>query len=159
VARRGDALSTRAASEKRRRPSAMTGWIVPSLAYMALLGTLGVTTKLALDHVSWQDVILWTMVAYVVIGIIMLSTGQASLGFGPGTGAAIASAVLASSALIAFYIALGRGDASQVVPFTSAYPVVTLVLSALVLAEKITLLRGLGALVVVIGVVMISLDS
>lgn len=151
-------MATSAASEKPRRPAAMTGWLIPSLAYMALLGSLGVTTKLALEHVGWQDVIVWTMLAYAVISVVMLALGQARIGVGPGTGAAIASAVLASTALVAFYIALGRGDASQVVPFTSAYPVVTLVLSALVLAEKISLLRGIGTLVVVVGVVMISLD-
>ena len=30
----------------------MTGWLVPSLVYIAFLGSLGVTTKLALEHVS-----------------------------------------------------------------------------------------------------------
>jgi transporter family protein len=137
----------------------MTPWLVPSLLYIVLLGSLGVTTKLALRHVGWQDVIVWTTIAYVVISAGMLAAGQAKLAVGPGALAAAASAVLASTALVAFYVALGRGAASTVVPFTSVYPLVTLVLSALVLAEKITPLRGAGALVVIIGVVMISVDS
>ena len=134
----------------------MSGWVLPALVYIAFLGALGVTTKLALRHVGWQDVIVWTTIVYVLISAVMLALGQAKIGLGAGTVAAIASGVLASTALIALYIALGRGEASTVVPFTSAYPVITLILSALVLAEKITPLKGAGALVVVIGVVMIS---
>ena len=134
----------------------MSGWVLPSLVYIAFLGALGVTTKLALRHVGWQDVIVWTTIVYVLISAAMLALGQVKIGLGAGTMAAIASGVLASTALIALYIALGRGEASTVVPFTSAYPVITLILSAFVLAEKITPLKGAGALVVVIGVVMIS---
>jgi bacterial/archaeal transporter family protein len=134
----------------------MSGWVLPSLVYIAFLGALGVTTKLALRHVGWQDVILWTTIVYVLISAVMLALGQARIGLGDGTVAAIGSGILASTALIALYIALGRGEAGTVVPFTSAYPVITLILSALVLAEKITPLKGAGALVVVIGVVMIS---
>ncbi len=134
----------------------MSGWLVPSILYILLLGGLGVTTKLALRDVTWQDVIAWTAVVYALITVVMLVSGQATIGFGPGTFWAIVSAVLASTALIAFYIALGKGDASRVVPFTSAYPVVTLILAALVLSEKITPLRGGGALLVVLGVVLLS---
>ena len=134
----------------------MSGWLVPSVLYILLLGGLGVTTKLALRDVTWQDVIAWTAVVYAIICITMLVSGQASLRLGAGTFWAIASAVLASTALIAFYIALGKGDASRVVPFTSAYPVITLILSALVLAEKITVVRGAAALLVVIGVALLS---
>jgi transporter family protein len=134
----------------------MSGWLVPSVLYILLLGGLGVTTKLALRDVTWQDVIAWTAIVYALITVTMLVSGQASIGFGPGTFWAIVSAVLASTALIAFYIALGRGEASRVVPFTSAYPIVTLILAALVLSEKITPLRGGGALLVVLGVVLLS---
>jgi transporter family protein len=137
----------------------MTAWILPSLVYILFLGALGVTTKLALRHLGWQDVIVWTTIVYIVISGTMLLLGQAKVAVGPGTVAAIASGVLASTALLALYIALGKGEASVVVPFTSVYPVVTLILSALVLAEKITPLRGAGAVVVIIGVAMISAGS
>jgi drug/metabolite transporter (DMT)-like permease len=43
-----------------------------------------------------------------------------------------------------------------VTPVSSAYPLVTLAGSALFLAEKITLVRGFGAALVVAGVVLLS---
>jgi transporter family protein len=134
----------------------MSGWLLPSLAYIVLLGALGVTTKLALRDVSWHDVILWTAAAYLVIAVVMLALGQARFGTGTGDFWAVVSAVLASSALIMFYVALGRGEASRVVPLTSAYPLVTVVLSMIVLSEEVTVVRGLAALVVIAGVVLLT---
>lgn len=135
----------------------MSGWLLPSLAYIALLGGLGVTTKLALRHVTWQEIIVWTAIVYAVIAIGLLALGQAKVVVGPGTAAAIGSGVLAATALLMFFIALRTGEASRVVPLTSAYPIVTLALSVLVLAEAVTVLRAVGTLAVVVGVVLLSL--
>jgi transporter family protein len=66
-----------------------------------------------------------------------------------GGGWAAATAVLAASGLSLFFFALSRGDASQVVPATSAYPVVTLVAAALVLSEPVTPTRIVGTILVV----------
>lgn len=135
----------------------MSGWLLPSFAYVLLIGGLGVTTKLALRDLGWQDVIVWTAVVYAVIAVVMLALGQARIGLTAGAPWAIASAVLASTGLIALFVALGRGESSQIVPLTSAYPVVTLVLSALVLSERLTVLRVVAAALVVFGVVLLSL--
>jgi bacterial/archaeal transporter family protein len=133
------------------------GWLAPSIAYILLLGALGVAVKIALRDVSWQTVIVWTALTYVVIAAVLLARGEAKLALGPGTVAAIVAGITASAGLIAFYVALERGEASTVVPLTSVYPVVTLVLSALVLAEAITFTRVLGVLVVVVGVAILGL--
>ena len=45
---------------------------------------------------------------------------------------------------------------SQVTPASSAYPIVTVIGSALFLSEKLTLIRGLGTALVVAGVVLLS---
>ena len=66
------------------------------------------------------------------------------------------TAVCASSALVLFFYALTKGPASQVTPVTSAYPIVTVIGSALFLAEKITLIRGLGTALIVFGVVLLA---
>ena len=146
-----------AAGEPLGPGSGVSGWVAPAVAYIVLLGALGVSVKIALRHVPWETTIAWTAVTYAVIAVGLLASGRASLGFGPGTLASIVTAIMASTGLIAFYVALGRGDASQVVPLTSAYPVVTVILSAVVLAEQITLLRVIGVLVVVAGVAILGL--
>lgn len=132
-------------------------WLIPSLLYMLMIGALGVTTKLALRHLSWQEVIIWTAIVYAVIAVVMLVGGIASVRVGAGTVMGIVSGLLAAGGLIVFFIALRHGAASKVVPITSAYPLVTLVLSAIVLAEHITALRVFASLLVVGGVVLLSL--
>jgi bacterial/archaeal transporter family protein len=135
----------------------VSDWIAPAAAYVLLLGALGVSVKVALRDVTWETTIAWTAVTYVVIAAFLLARGRASLSFGAGTIASIVTAMLASGGLIAFYLALDRGEASKVVPVTSVYPVVTVVLSAIVLAERITPTRVIGALVVVAGVAILGL--
>jgi transporter family protein len=57
---------------------------------------------------------------------------------------------------ILIFVALDRGPASQVVPVTAAYPVITLIGSALFLSERITVVRGIGTALVVVGVALLS---
>lgn len=134
-------------------------WLIPSLVYVLLIGALGVTTKLATRHVSWQEVILWTAIVYAIIAVVMLGAGVVPLRVGAGTIMAILSGALAAGGLIVFFIALRHGAASRVVPITSAYPLVTLGLSAIVLSEHITPLRAFASLLVVGGVIILSVAS
>jgi uncharacterized membrane protein len=134
----------------------MAGWILPALAYIVLLGAGGVTAKLALRTITWQQLVLWVPIAYIVVSVGLVLLGGARFPLGVGGGWAAATAVCASSALVLFFYALTKGPASQVTPATSAYPVVTVIGSALFLAEKLTLVRGIGAALVVLGVVLLS---
>ncbi|MDI6870901.1 MAG: EamA family transporter [Bacillota bacterium] len=56
-----------------------------------------------------------------------------------------------------YFLALKQGLASAVVPVIGAYPLVTMLLAALLLGEPVTLLKAAGALLVVAGVVLIKL--
>jgi bacterial/archaeal transporter family protein len=133
----------------------MSGWVLPAVLYVLFLGASGVTTKLALRTITWEQMVLWVPIAYIGIAIVLLATGT-RLPLGTGGGWAAVTAVLVSAALVLFFIALTHGEASTVVPVTSVYPVVTLIGAALFLSEKITLVRGAGTALVVAGVVLLS---
>jgi uncharacterized membrane protein len=133
----------------------MAPWILPTLGYILTLGLAGVTIKLALRTISWQQLVLWVPVVYIVWAIVFAATG-ARFPLGEGGGWAALTAVFASSALVLFFVALDRGDASKVVPVGSAYPVVTLIASAIFLSESITPIRVAGTALVVAGVVLLS---
>ncbi len=134
----------------------MGGWIPPTLAYIVLLGAGGVTAKLALRTITWQQLVLWVPIVYVVFAIAFIVFKGARLPFGVGGGWAAVTAFCAAAALILFFVALTRGDASQVTPATSAYPVVTVIGSAIFLSESITLMRVIGTALVIVGVVLLS---
>jgi transporter family protein len=135
---------------------AMGGWIVPALGYIVVVGAAGVTTKLALRTISWQQLVLWVPIVYGVFAVGFAVFTGARLPVGAGGGWALLTAVFAASGLILFFVALAHGDASQVVPATSAYPVVTLIAAALFLSESITVGRIAGTALVGAGLVLIS---
>jgi len=134
----------------------MAAWVPPTIAYILVLGAGGVTAKLALRTISWEQLVLWVPVAYIVFSAVLLIFRGARFPLGVGGGWAAATAFAASSALILFFYALTKGPASQVTPATSAYPIVTVIGSAAFLSEKLTLVRGLGTALVVAGVVLLS---
>jgi transporter family protein len=133
----------------------MAGWVVPTLLYVLFLGASGVTTKLALRTITWEQMVLWVPIAYVCVSVVLLATGT-RFPLGGGGGWAAVTAVLVAAALILFFIALTHGDAATVVPISSVYPVVTLIGAALFLSEKITLARGFGTALVIVGVILLA---
>jgi transporter family protein len=135
----------------------MTGWILPSLIYVALLGGYGVTTKLALRGMTWQQLLLWTMAAYAVAVFVVLATGTRPRFHGGLTGwMALLSACIPVLALIVFTLALKHGEARYVVPLTTAYPLVTLLLAAIALSESLSWRSMVGASLIVAGAVVVA---
>jgi drug/metabolite transporter (DMT)-like permease len=134
----------------------MAGWLPPTLVYIVVLGAGGVTAKLALRTITWEQMVLWLPIAYIFFSILLIAFRGASFPVGVGSAWAGVTAFAASSALILFFYALTKGPASQVTPATSAYPIVTVIGSALFLGEKITLIRGIGTGLVILGVVLLS---
>lgn len=133
-------------------------WIVPTLYYVVAVGALGIFGKVALRTLHWPDLLLWTGVGYVAVAGLLLALGKTRVAFVPGTFWAILAGATAISSLIALYLALGRGQVGTVSAISAAYPVVSLVLAAIFLAEDLTVARGLGAALVVGGVVVLSLS-
>lgn len=132
-------------------------WLAPTLYYLVGVGSLGVTAKLAMRHLDWPDLILWTGIGYIVTAGVLLALGQTSLKLVAGTPWAVLSGALAITSLIALYVALGAGEVGKVVSISAAYPVVTLLLAAAFLAEGITVGRSLGCGFVVVGVIVLTL--
>ena len=134
----------------------MAGWLLPALGYVVLVGIAGITTKVALRTIEWQQVVYWVPVAYVVLSAMLWIVFHKPMVLGSGGGWAIVTAFAAAGGLICFFYALSKGDASVVVPTTSAYPVIALVGSAVFLSESITVPKVIGTALVVAGVFVIS---
>jgi transporter family protein len=134
----------------------MAGWIVPSLAYVVLVGVAGVTTKVAQRTIEWQQLVYWVPVAYLILSAILVVAYGKPMAFGIGGVWAIVTAFAAAGGLICFFYALSKGDASSVVPLTSAYPVIAVIGSAVFLSESITLAKVVGTVLVIAGAVVLS---
>ena len=68
----------------------------------------------------------------------------------------MAGIIASGLAMIIYFKALKLTQASRVVPITSIYPLFTVILSALILGEKVSLRIAIGAILIVIGVMLVS---
>jgi transporter family protein len=131
-------------------------WFLPTLGYVVLLGLFGVTAKLALRTITWEQLLFWLPFAYLVWIITFVVTRGTKIPLGTGGAWAIATALLGATAVVLLFIGLQEGDASSVIPVSSAYPVVTLLASAVLLSETLTLSRIVGTALVVAGLVLLG---
>jgi transporter family protein len=136
-----------------------SSWLIPALGYIVAVGALGVTSKLALRTLSWQELLLWATVGYVLTTTALLLMGEVGFHWETNSWWALASAVAVNGGLVFLYLALGAGEASKVIPVTAAYPALTLLLSALFLAEHVSAAKVGGMLLVVGGVVVLTISK
>jgi transporter family protein len=131
-------------------------WLIPASGYVAVVGVLGILTKLALRHVSWTDMVVSTALVYGCAAGALVLSGSGDFRLGRGGAIALAAGVCAAGGLTLSFIALRHADASRAVPFMSAYPVVTVVLAVLLLSESVSLSQGVGIALVLAGVVLLG---
>ena len=93
---------------------------------------------------------------YSLTAIVLLVLGRAGVHFESNTWWALLAAVCVVSALVFLYGALENGEVSKIVPISAAYPAVTLVLSAIFLAEDVSLVKAGGMVLVIGGVIVLS---
>jgi transporter family protein len=134
----------------------MADWLLPALGYVVTIGIAGITTKIALRTIDWQQVVYWVPVAYVALSLLLALVYHKPMVLGAGGGWAIVTAFVAAAGLICLFYALSKGEASVVVPMTSADPGVALIGSAIFLSESITVSKLIGTGLVIAGVVVIS---
>jgi uncharacterized membrane protein len=138
----------------------MALWVLPAIGYILALGVMGITSKIAVQRVGWQELVLWTAAVYVGVATFLIATGQIrTVHWGYGSLMAAVSGGLAASGLILFFIVVKEANVSRAVPFMASYPVVTIILAFLVLSERLTLVQAAGAGLVVAGLVVLSSQS
>ncbi len=134
-------------------------WLMSCLAAVVCWGFWGFLMKLASEHFNWHQM-------FVVTSIVTLATSSLIFVFlkpsinvhSPGFVYAFLAGVAGVLALIAFYTALGVGKAIIVVPLTALYPVVTIILSYLILNEKIAFVKGIGVMLALVAILLVSID-
>ena len=114
-------------------------WLAFSLVALGLWGAWGFLSKVATQHLPPQAVYLLAICGHgVVLGYLWLSGGLAFPWQPWGLAAGLAAGMCMAFGLLCFFKALAGGAASVVVPLTALYPLVTVILSGIVLQDAIT---------------------
>ena len=136
----------------------MKNWYLFSLATMVCWGMWGIFGKLASAQINSRLLILIsTSTSFLLIWTVFLISGFEIEKKGLGIGYSMLAGIVGSIGTIFFYLALRNGKASVVVPLTALYPLVTVILSFLLLKENISSLNFIGILLALIAGILLSL--
>jgi len=134
-------------------------WLVSSLVAMVCWGIWGLLLKLGSKYFDWQQTFIITSIVTLTASLLVFFWLRPSINVhSAGFGYVLSAGVLGLVALIAFYSSIGSGKAIIVVPLTALYPVVTIFLSYLVLHEEVSLVKGVGIVLALVAILLISLD-
>jgi len=134
-------------------------WLVLSIITIVSWGFMGLFLKIASKYVDWpQTYIIANAVVFAAALLVYISQKPSIVVGSPGFNYALIAGFVSSFANIGFYSALQAGKAIVVIPLTSLYPVITVALSYLILHEEITLTKGLGIMLALLAIVLVSIE-
>lgn len=136
----------------------MQTWFILAVVALLLWGVWGLFPKLATNYLSPASVMVFEGLGHLLVIVVVL----ASLSFRPelhsrGVAFAILAGLIGTLGTIPFLYAISRGKAAVVVPMTSLYPLVTIILSLLILKEPMTWKQGLGIVFALMALLLFAL--
>jgi bacterial/archaeal transporter family protein len=135
----------------------MFGWLFYALITLALWGLWGVFSKIASNHLPGYAIYLVEVSVYLAVGGLIWLQMRIPFDWNyPGLTAAVAAGLSGGFALFFFLKALSLGPAAVIVPLTSLYPVITVLLGITFLHESLTLRHLAGIILAVAAVCLLS---
>jgi transporter family protein len=123
----------------------MKPWVLYSFLTVLCWGLWGVFSKLASNYSRPRQTLLFQAVGVVVFALMVLTMERFQIQRSPiGFGWSLAAGFINFAGFLAFFAAIEKGKVSTIIALSSLYPVVTILLSILLLHEKITRREGLG---------------
>jgi transporter family protein len=135
----------------------MNYWFLSAMIALIIYGFWGFFPKLAVMYVRPQSALVYEVAGAMVVGLIFL----ARLGFRPdihpkGILYGVLTGVFGMVGTLFYFAAAREGKISVVVSMTALYPLITILLAAIVLREPITLKQGFGMVLAVAAILLFS---
>jgi len=123
----------------------MSQWLPAALFALFSFGVWGLFTKLAIIYIDSKSALVFQTIGVVIVGLITLSL----LNFKPATDLkglsyGILTGVAYGVGCLFYFIAADKGKIITVVTMTALYPLVTILLSYLLLREGINIKQFAG---------------
>jgi bacterial/archaeal transporter family protein len=134
-------------------------WQIASLVALICWGIWGVFLKQATKYFGWQQILVVSSIATVAASLTVFIILRPNISVSsPGFSYSLLAGVVSAIALLAFYSALEGGKATIVVPLTALYPIVTVVLSFLILSERISPIKAVGVVLSLVAILLLSIE-
>lgn len=135
----------------------MMNWLPAAILALLSFGIWGLFTKLAIVYVDSKSALVYQTLGVLIIGIITLSlldfkpaTDLKGISFGILTGIAYGIGCLF------YFIAADKGKIVTVVTMTALYPLITILLSYVILKEGINLKQCVGIILALAAIYFMS---
>jgi len=157
----GTAFLARSVDEDKTGTSLRPGtWIIMlPLAAALAIGTGDILTKLVITHHGIDDLLVYTSVFQLLLAT-GIKIGKEGRNFSLGVfrvRPAVAGSVLLTCGSLFFYEALNSGEVSLVIPLSSAYAPLTVLLSVFLLHEKFQRKTWGAICIILAGVLLINI--
>jgi len=135
----------------------MRGWLPNSLMALVCFGLWGFFPKIAVRYISPKSALIYEVMGGVLVAAVTwfsMSKGiEHSL---KGVTPAFITGVVGYLGMFFFLHAVDLGKVSVVASLTAVYPVVTILLAAIILKEQITYVQYVGIFMALTGVILLS---
>lgn len=132
-------------------------WFIPAVLALILWGVWGIFQKLATNQMAPRNVYFLSAIGALAVVLLMLSTTKfpISVNF-EGVFFALIAGICSSLGGLLFLQAMGRGESAIVITFTALYPVVSIILSFILLNETITMKQGIGIVLALFSMMLLK---
>lgn len=135
----------------------MAVWLPEALLALLSFGMWGFFTKLGILYIDSRSALVFQTVGVVIIGIIVL----ALLNFKPaletkGIGFGILTGIAYGVGCLFYFFAASKGKITTVVTLTALYPLVTILLSYLILKETVTAKQFMGIVLAFFAILLMA---
>ncbi len=135
----------------------MTPWLIPALFSLFSFGLWGLFTKLTITAIDSKSALIFQTIGVVLAGIFVLFSIDFKLATTPkGVSFGVLTGIAYGLGCLFYFIAADKGKISTVVTLTALYPIVTIILSALLLGETIEIKQLFGILLALAAIFLLS---
>lgn len=135
----------------------MKNWLAPAVVAFICWGIWAFLPKIATQYINPRSVVVYEIVGALIVALIAF----VSLGFKVqthpiGSSLAIIIGALGLGGSLAYLYAVGKGPVSVVSVLTALYPILTITLAYLLLHEPVTLKQGIGMLLALVAIILLT---
>ncbi|MDZ8054738.1 MAG: EamA family transporter [Aulosira sp. ZfuVER01] len=133
----------------------VTHWLLYTIFSLFLYGFWGLFSKLSTNYIDPKRALVYEVGGAILVSLLLIWRNDFKW---QGDIRGILYAVLVGTsgtlATLCFFVAISQASATIVIPLTSLYPVITILLAFLILKEPITLRQGIGILLAIIALLL-----
>ncbi|GAA6622462.1 EamA family transporter [Scytonema sp. NUACC26] len=138
----------------------INSWLIYTLLALFLYGLWGFFSKLATNYVDPKSALIYEVLGALIVGLVLFSNNGFRVRIDNlGVFYAIGVGVFGTLATFFFFIAITKGSISIILPLTSLYPIVTILLSVFLLKESLSLKQSIGILLALVAIVLCSMTD